>query len=66
MKQVLALFLGLLCSALSLQPPKPVGQPTSPAGVDAGSAELVTLTNAWTDASNSKDRAKLEALMASG
>lgn len=64
MKRVLALFLGLLFSALSLQPQKSASQPTSVAGLDAGSTELVTLTNAWTDASNSKDRAKLEALMA--
>jgi hypothetical protein len=27
-------------------------------------AELVTLTNAWTDAINTKDRAKLDDLMA--
>jgi hypothetical protein len=66
MKQVLAVFLGLLFSAASLQPQKSASQPTSPAGLDAGSAELVTLTNAWTDASNAKDRAKLEALMGAG
>jgi ketosteroid isomerase-like protein len=64
MKQLLAVFILLLFCVPPVQPQKSASQPTSPAGLDAGSAELVTLTNAWTDASNAKDRAKLEALMA--
>ena len=64
MKRVLALFLGLLFSTSSLQPQKPVGQPATQAGQDSDSAELVTLTNTWTDAINAKDHAKLDALMA--
>jgi ketosteroid isomerase-like protein len=39
-------------------------QPTSQAGPDAASAELAALTNAWNEAINANDRAKLEALMA--
>jgi hypothetical protein len=64
MSQALALFLGLLFSASSLQPQKSASHPTSPAGLEAGSNELVTLTNAWTDAINANDRARLEALLA--
>ncbi len=64
MKQLLAVFLVLFFYASPLQPQSPVSQPTSQAGLDATSAELVTLTNAWTEAINANDRAKLEALVA--
>jgi hypothetical protein len=64
MKQLLAVFLVLLFYASPLQPQKPVSQPTLQAGPDAASAELVTLTNAWTAAINADDRAKLEGLLA--
>jgi ketosteroid isomerase-like protein len=64
MKQLLAVFLVLLFYVSPVQPQKSASQPTAPAGLDASSAELVTLTNAWTEASNAKDRARLEALMA--
>jgi ketosteroid isomerase-like protein len=64
MKQLLVVFLGLLFYASPLQPQKPVSQPATQAGLDATSAELVSLTKAWTDAINAKDHAKLEALMA--
>jgi len=47
-----------------VQPQRLASQPISQAGLDAAAAELVTLTNAWTEAINAKDRAKLEALMA--
>jgi hypothetical protein len=43
---------------------KPASQAAKQASQDTTSAELVTLTNAWTDAMNAKDHAKLEALMA--
>ena len=66
MKQLLAVFLVLLFYVSPVEPQKSASQPASQTGLDAGSAELVTLTNAWTDASNAKDRAKLEALMGAG
>lgn len=64
MKQLLVVALALLFSVppgLTQQPPSPS---TGQAGLDTASAELVTLTKAWTDAMNSKDHTKLEALMA--
>jgi ketosteroid isomerase-like protein len=64
MKQLLAVFLVLFFYVSPVEPQKSASQPASQAGPDAGSAELVTLTNAWADASNAKDRAKLETLMA--
>jgi len=64
MKQLLTVFIVLLFCVSPVQPQKSASQPTSQPGLDAASAELVTLTNAWTDAINAKDRAKLEALMA--
>jgi hypothetical protein len=64
MKQLLAVFLVLLFYVSPVQPQKSASQPTAPAGLDASSAELVTLTNAWTDAINANDRARLEALLA--
>jgi hypothetical protein len=64
MKQLLAVFVGLLFCVPPLQPQKSASQPASQAAPDAASAELVTLTNSWTDAINAKDHAKLEALMA--
>jgi Domain of unknown function (DUF4440) len=64
MKQLLAVFLGLLFSALPLQPQKSASQPGTKPGPDTASAELVTLTNAWTEAINANSRAKLEALLA--
>jgi ketosteroid isomerase-like protein len=63
MKQLLAGFLVLLFCVSPVRPQK-ASQPTSQAGIDAASAELVTLTIAWTEAINAKDHAKLEALMA--
>jgi ketosteroid isomerase-like protein len=63
MKQLLAVFLVLLFYVSPVQPQKSAGQPTSQAGLDAASAELVTLTNAWTKAINANDRAKLEAFL---
>jgi hypothetical protein len=61
MKQLLAVFLVLLFYVSAVQPQKSVSQPTSQAGPDAASAELVTLTNSWNEAINANDRAKLEA-----
>jgi hypothetical protein len=63
MKQLLAVFLVLLFKMSPVQPQKSASQPTSQADLDAASAELVTLTNAWTQAINANDRAKLEALI---
>ena len=64
MKQVLVAVLGLVFFTSSVPSQKPESQPAPQAGLDAASAELVTLTNSWTDAINAKDHAKLEALMA--
>ena len=64
MKQLLAVLLVILFCVSPVWPQKSASQPTPPAGQDATSAELVTLTNAWTEAINTNDRAKLEALMA--
>ena len=64
MKQLLALFLGLLFSSAPLQPQKSVSEPATREGLDTASAELVTLTKVWTDAINAKDHTKFEALMA--
>jgi hypothetical protein len=61
MKRLLV-FLALLFGVSSIQPQEPASKPSSP--LDAASAELVTLTNAWTDAINAKDHTKLEVLMA--
>jgi hypothetical protein len=44
-------------SSLPLQ--KTASQPVPQTGLDAASAELVTLTISWTDAINAKDQAKL-------
>jgi hypothetical protein len=63
-KQLLAVFLVVLFNVSPVQPQKSASQPTSQAGLDAASAELVTLTNAWTEAINANDRAKLETLLA--
>jgi len=60
MKQVLAVVLGLLFFTWSVSSQKPASQPAPQTGLDAASAELVTLTNSWTDAINAKDHAKLE------
>ena len=64
MKHLLGVLLVLLLYVSAVQPQKSASQPTPQAGLDAGSAELVTLTKAWTEAINAKDRAKLEELMA--
>jgi ketosteroid isomerase-like protein len=64
MKQLMFAFFAFVFYASLLQPQKPVSQPGPQTGVDTASAELVSLTNAWTDAINAKDHAKLEALMA--
>jgi ketosteroid isomerase-like protein len=64
MKQLLAVFLTFFFCVSPLQPQKPASEPPTQKGTDAASAELVTLTNAWSDAINAKDHAKLEALMA--
>jgi len=64
MKQLLAVFLVLLFHVSPVQPQESASQPTSQAGLDAASAELVTLTNVWTEAISANDRAKLEALLA--
>jgi hypothetical protein len=62
MKQLTEVTLALLFSVspgLTQQPQSPsAGQ----AGLDTASAELVTLTKAWTHAMNAKDHTKLEAL----
>ena len=63
MKKLLAVFLVLLFSVSAVQPQESASQPTSQAGPDAASAELVTLTNSWNDAINANDRAKLEAFL---
>jgi hypothetical protein len=57
MNQLLAVFLGLPFYASPVQPQKPESQPASRAGRNAAAAELVTLTNAFTDAINTKDHA---------
>ena len=64
MKQLLAVFLVLLFYMSPVQPQKSTSQPTSPTDLNAPSAELVTLTNAWTEAINANDRAKLDTLLA--
>jgi ketosteroid isomerase-like protein len=64
MKQLLAVFLVFLLYLSTLQPQKSASSPATQASLDTTSAELVTLTKAWTDAINAKDHAKLEALMA--
>jgi len=64
MKQLLAVFLVLLFYVSPVQPQKSASQPASQAGRDAVSAELVTLTNAWTEAINVNDHAKLDAFLA--
>jgi ketosteroid isomerase-like protein len=64
MKQLLAVFLVIFFCMSPVQAQKSASQPTSQAGLDAASSELVTLTNAWTEAINANDRVKLEALMA--
>jgi ketosteroid isomerase-like protein len=64
MKQLLAASLVLLFYVSPVQPQKSAGQPSSQAGLDAASAELSTLTNAWTEAINANDRVKLEAFLA--
>jgi ketosteroid isomerase-like protein len=63
MKRVVVV-LGLLLFTTSLPSQRPASQATPQAGLEAASAELVTLTNSWTDAVNAKDHAKLEALLA--
>ena len=63
MELLLAVFITLLFYASPLQAQKPVSQPATQAGLDQSSTELVTLTRIWTDAINTKDHAKLEALM---
>jgi ketosteroid isomerase-like protein len=63
-RQALVVVLSLLFFTPSLPSQKPESQPARQAGLDAASAELVTLTTSWTDAINAKDHAKLEALMA--
>ena len=62
MKQLLAVFVGLLLYVSPLQSQKTVSLPGTQTASDAA-AELVTLTNVWTDAINAKDHAKLEALI---
>jgi len=64
MKQLLVTVLSLIFCALPLQSQQPASQLATQAGQDAASAELLTLTNAWTDAINANDHAKLETLMA--
>ena len=64
MKPVLVVLLALLLYGSPLEPKKPVSQPATQAGLVTASAELVKLTNDWTDAAIAKDRAKLEALLA--
>jgi hypothetical protein len=64
MKQLLAVFLILLFCMSPAWPQKSASQPSSQARLDTASAELATLTIAWTEAINTKDRVKLEALLA--
>jgi ketosteroid isomerase-like protein len=64
MKQLLAVFLVLFFFVSSVHPQKSASPPASKTTLDPASAELETLTNAWTAAINANDRAKLEALMA--
>jgi hypothetical protein len=64
MKQLRAVFLVLFLCAPLVHLQKSASQPTSQAGLDATAAELVVLTDAWTDAINANGRAKLETLMA--
>jgi ketosteroid isomerase-like protein len=64
MKQLLVVSLALLFCTLPAPAQQPVSPPAAQAAQDTASAELVTLTKAWTDAMNAKDHAKLEALVA--
>jgi hypothetical protein len=64
MKQLPAVFLVILFYVSAVHPQKSASQPASQASLDAASAELVTLTNTWTEAINANDRPKLEALLA--
>jgi ketosteroid isomerase-like protein len=71
MKQLLAVFVVLLFYVAPVEPRKLGGrpasqasQPASQADPGAASAELVTLTNAWNEAINANDRAKLESFLA--
>jgi Domain of unknown function (DUF4440) len=64
MKQLLVAALSLLFSVpngLTQQPPSPSA---GEAGLDTASAELVTLTKAWTDTMKAENHTKLEALVA--
>jgi ketosteroid isomerase-like protein len=61
MKQLLV-FLSLFFYVSPVRAQQPPSKPSSP--FDTAAAELVTLTNAWTDAINAKDHARLQALMA--
>jgi hypothetical protein len=63
MKQLLAVFLVLLFYMSPVRSQESASQPTSQT-LDAAPAELVTSTNAWTEAINANDRAELEALIA--
>jgi ketosteroid isomerase-like protein len=64
MKLLLPVSLALLFYVSLGQTQKTASPPAAQAGLDTASAELVTLTMAWTDAINAKDHAKLDALMA--
>jgi ketosteroid isomerase-like protein len=64
MKQLLVVSLAFLFYVLPAQAQQPASPPPAQANQDTASAELVTLTKAWTDAMNAKDHAKLEAFLA--
>jgi ketosteroid isomerase-like protein len=64
MNQLLAVCLFFFLYASPVQSPRSASQPASQAAPDAASDELVTLTNAWNDAINANDRAKLESFLA--
>jgi ketosteroid isomerase-like protein len=64
MKQLLVVSLALFFYTSPAQAQQPASPPSAQAALDTASAELVTLTKAWTNAMNAKDHTKLEELVA--
>jgi ketosteroid isomerase-like protein len=61
MKNILSLLVLLLIAPVSVNAHQTVSSNTAPSADETG---LVSLTNAWTEAINAKNRSKLEELMA--
>jgi ketosteroid isomerase-like protein len=65
MKRAMPIFLAVLFTSLPLESQQAANRPAlQSAAQGATGAELITLTKAWINAVNAKDRPKLEALMA--